>query len=167
VAASELYRKGKYHYRDGIRDPEAQIKFMVNLVEEYRLYSLEDPLDQEDFGGYARLTELVGKRCLIVGDDLFVTDVRRIEKGVGQGAANAVLIKPNQVGTLTDTVAAVALAHRNGYKTIMSHRSGETADASIAHLGVAFGCVALKSGAVGGERTAKLNELIRIEEEMV
>ena len=103
---------------------------------------------------------------MVVGDDIFVTNVARLQRGIERGAANAILIKPNQIGTLSDTEAAVDLASRNGYGTVMSHRSGETTDDAIAHLAVAFGCVAIKTGAVGGERVAKLNELIRIEERL-
>jgi enolase len=144
--------------------PAKQVDFVERLVKEYQLYSVEDPLDQEDFSGYAELTERIGKRCLVIGDDIFVTNTRRIKKGMDMGAANAVLIKPNQVGTLSDTCDAVSLAHQHGYKTVISHRSGETEDTTIAHLGVAFGCHGIKTGTVSGERTAKLNELIRIEE---
>lgn len=166
VAATELYRHGKYKYRDTTRSREKQIDFMERLVKEFDLYSIEDPLAEEDFDGFAELTRRVGKKCLVVGDDLFVTNPTRIEKGISMGAANAVLIKVNQVGTLSRTVDAVRLAHSHGYKTIISHRSGETTDDTIAHIGVALGCVAIKTGAVGGERIAKLNELIRIEEEL-
>ncbi len=106
----------------------------------------------------------MGDRCFICGDDLFVTNVDRIEEGIDKSAANCVLIKPNQIGTLSDTFEAVRLAHANGMETVMSHRSGETTDETIAHLATAFGCMYLKTGVVGGERIAKLNELIRIEE---
>src|SRR2546427_1204289 len=164
MAASEFYRRGKYVYKERTLSPDRQVEFVAGLVESYDLALVEDPLDQEDFGGYARLTELVGDRCAIVGDDLFVTNPERLQKGIDVGAANAILIKPNQIGTLTDTARTVALADRAGYKTVMSHRSGETTDETIAHLAVAFGSFAIKTGAVGGERTAKLNERIRIEE---
>jgi len=166
MAASELFKDGTYRYKDKKMSlaPAKQVDFVERLVKDYNIYSVEDPLDQEDFGGYAELTERVGKRCIIIGDDIFVTNTRRIKKGVDMGAANAVLIKPNQVGTLSDTCDAISLAHQHGYKTVISHRSGETEDATIAHLGVAFGCHGIKTGAVSGERTAKLNELIRIEE---
>lgn len=165
MAASELYRGGKYHYKEGSLSPEKQIEFVADLVDEYKLYVVEDPLHEDDFEGYSRLTELVGNRCLIVGDDLFVTNVERLRKGINMGAANAILIKPNQIGTLSDAFETVNLAHQKGYKCIISHRSGETTDESIAHLSIAFGCYAIKTGAVGGERLAKLNELMRIEEE--
>jgi len=166
VAASEFFSDGKYHYKGRSLTPGEQIDFMAELVDKYGLHFLEDPLDQNDFKGYRELTEKVGDKCLVCGDDLFVTDRRRIEKGVHMGAANSVLIKPNQIGTLTRTYDAVRYAHENGYRTIISHRSGETTDETIAHLAVAFGCYAIKTGAVGGERIAKLNELIRIEEDL-
>ncbi len=166
MAASEFYREGMYVYRDRSLTAEEQVEEVVRLVDEFGLYSVEDPLEQNDFDGFARLTEAVGNRCLIVGDDLFVTDVDRIRQGVEMGACNAALIKPNQIGTLTDTLLAVDYAHQHGFKSIISHRSGETNDDAIAHLAVAFRCEGIKTGAVGGERTAKLNELIRIEEEL-
>jgi enolase len=166
LAASELFKNGTYLYKDKKMSltPAKQVDFVERLVKDYNLYSVEDPLDQEDFRGYTELTERIGARCLVIGDDIFVTNTRRIKKGIDMGAGNAVLIKPNQVGTLSDTYDAVSLAHQHGYKTVISHRSGETQDATIAHLGVAFGCHGIKTGTVGGERTAKLNELIRIEE---
>lgn len=167
LAASEFFRDGAYVYRDRSRTPEEQIAYVAELVKRFSLRIVEDPLHEEDFEGYARLTQEVGQSCLVVGDDLFVTNIERLQRGIELGAANAILIKPNQIGTLSDTIAAVELAHRSGYATIMSHRSGETTDATIAHLAVAFGCQAIKTGIVGGERTAKLNELIRIEEEIL
>lgn len=166
LAASEFHRDGKYVYRDAKRSPEEQVEFVTHLVEEYDLYSVEDPLEQEDFAGFARLTEAVGRRCLVVGDDLFVTNVDRLKKGVEAGACNALLVKPNQIGTLTRTWLAVDYAKEHGLQTVMSHRSGETTEEAIAHLAVAFRCEGMKSGVVGGERIAKLNELIRIEEEL-
>jgi len=164
MAASEFYRQGMYVYKDRSLTPERQVEYVAGLVESHGLALVEDPLDQEDFDGYARLTEFVGDACVIVGDDLFVTNPERLRTGIEKGAANAILIKPNQIGTLTDTARTVALARDAGYRTVMSHRSGETTDDTIAHLAVAFGSFAIKTGAVGGERTAKLNELIRIEE---
>ncbi len=163
-AASELYRGGRYCYRDKKLTPEKQIDFVERLVRDYKLYLVEDPLEQEDFHGYVELTKRIGRDCLVVGDDLFVTSTKRIKKGIDLGACNAVLIKPNQVGTLSDTYDAICLAEQSGYKSVISHRSGETEDNSLAHLAVAFGCHAIKTGAVGGERSAKLNELIRIQE---
>ena len=163
-AASELYRNERYCYKERKLTRERQMDFVESLVRDYNLYIVEDPLEQEDFHGYVDLTERIGRQCLVVGDDLFVTSTKRIKKGIDLGACNAVLIKPNQVGTLSDTYDAVCLAEQSGYKTVISHRSGETEDNSLAHLGVAFGCHAIKTGAVGGERCAKLNELIRIQE---
>ncbi len=166
MAASELYRDGKYVYKERTLSPGEQIDFVVSLVEDYGLHIVEDPLEQEDFEGYRELTKKIGHRAIILGDDIFVTNVKRIKKGVEMGACNAVLIKPNQIGTLTDTLRAVELAHRNGYRTVVSHRSGETTDESIAHIAVGVGAYAIKTGVVGGERIAKLNELIRIEGDM-
>lgn len=169
MAASQFYNteSGLYEYRDGIaRTSDEQVDYVTGLVDEYELVYVEDPLYEEDFSSFATLTRQVGSSCLICGDDLFVTNPSRIRKGITDGSANCVLIKPNQIGTLTDTHEAISLAHRHGMETVISHRSGETEDASIAHLGCAFGCVFIKTGVVGGERTAKLNELIRIEESM-
>jgi len=167
VAASTLYKRGKYHYRDRKLNTGEQIDFMVSLVRDYGLHILEDPLHEEDFEGHAELTKKVGDKCLIVGDDLFVTNRNRLEKGIEIKAANAILIKPNQIGTLTDTLLTVKIARSAGYEIVVSHRSGETVDDSIAHLAVGIGAYAIKTGAVGGERIAKLNELIRIEEIMM
>jgi enolase len=166
VAASELWDSGKeaYVYKDAERTTEQQIEYIAGLIDEYGLFYVEDPLHENDFDGFAELTEKVGDRCIICGDDLFVTNVKRLQEGIEKFAANAILIKPNQIGTVTDTYNAITLAKRFGYKTVMSHRSGETTDNTIAHLAVAFGCELLKTGVVGGERIAKLNELIRIGE---
>ncbi len=165
-AASEFFRKGKYRYRDRTISREEQIDFVERLVREYGLFSVEDPFDQEDFGAFADLTRRIGDRCKVIGDDIFVTNVERLQRGIELRAGNAILIKPNQIGTLSETRAAVDLAHKAGFATVMSHRSGETTDDTIAHLAVAFGCFGIKTGAVGGERIAKLNELIRIEEQL-
>jgi enolase len=167
MAASEFFKGGNYNYKKGKLNGKEQIEFVTHLIDNYDLYLVEDPLDQEDFEGYAELTKAVGDKCIIVGDDLFVTKGERVKKGIKMGAANAVLIKPNQVGTLTKAIETIKLAHENGYKTVVSHRSGETTDNAIAHLAVAFSSHAIKTGVVGGERTAKLNELIRIEEELI
>ncbi|MCC7564707.1 MAG: enolase, partial [Methanomicrobiaceae archaeon] len=164
VAASELYDGERYRYRDGARTPEDQVAYMAELVDRYNLIYVEDPLQEEDFDGFAELLMQAGNDCLVCGDDLFVTNVDRITTGIEKRAANCVLIKPNQIGTLTDTFEAVHLAQGNTLETVMSHRSGETTDETIAHLATAFGCIFLKTGVVGGERIAKLNELIRIEE---
>lgn len=168
VAASQLWHEDGaiYQYREKKRTTEDQVAYISELVDRYDLLYVEDPLHEEDFPGFSDLTAQVGDRCLICGDDLFVTSASRIVEGIEQGSANCVLIKPNQVGTLTDTFEAVHLAHSNGLDTVMSHRSGETNDATIAHLATAFQCIFIKTGVVGGERTAKLNELIRIEEQI-
>ncbi|HDQ07538.1 MAG TPA: phosphopyruvate hydratase [Methanoculleus sp.] len=164
VAASELWKDGAYLYRDARRSTEDQVDYLAGLVDRYELAYVEDPLHEEDFDGFSSLTAHVGDRCLICGDDLYVTNVERIELGIEADASNCVLIKPNQIGTLTDTYEAIRMAHSYGMDTVMSHRSGETTDETIAHLATAFGCIYLKTGVVGGERIAKLNELIRIEE---
>jgi len=168
VAASELWdeKKSAYVYKDAKRTTAEQIEYIAGLVDKYDLFYVEDPIQENDFDGFAELTEKVGDRCIICGDDLFVTNVDRIQEGIEKFSANAVLIKPNQIGTVTDTYNAITLAKRYGYKTVMSHRSGETTDNTIAHLAVAFGCELLKTGIVGGERIAKLNELIRIGEDI-
>jgi enolase len=166
VAASQLWSDGHYQYRDLKRSTEDQVSYIAGLVDKFDLVYVEDPMHEEDFSGFADLNAQVGNRCLVCGDDLFVTQTEFISRGIDMGAANCVLIKPNQVGTLTDTFEAVRLAHTNGLDTVMSHRSGETTDTTIAHLATAFSCVFLKTGIVGGERIAKLNELIRIEEQL-
>ena len=166
VAASQLWNDGKYTYRKKKRSTEDQVAYIAGLVDKYNLVYVEDPMHEEDFSGFADLNAQVGDRCLVCGDDIFVTQVDRIMQGIESASANCVLIKPNQVGTLTDTFEAVRLAHTQGLDTVMSHRSGETTDTTIAHLATAFSCVFLKTGVVGGERIAKLNELIRIEEQL-
>ena len=164
LAASSFYSKGQYIYKKGKKSPKEQVKFIAELIKKYKLYFVEDPLEEDDFAGFAELTDLVGKQCIICGDDLFVTNKARLLQGIKQGSGNAILIKVNQIGTLSDTIDTIKTAHEHGFKTIVSHRSGETTDESIAHIGVAFECHAIKTGAVGGERIAKLNELVRIEE---
>nr|WP_319377367.1 phosphopyruvate hydratase [uncultured Methanoregula sp.] len=166
VAASQMWDGSAYKYRKTVRSTEDQIAYIAELVDKYNLVYVEDPLHEDDFDAFAELNSQVGDRCLICGDDIFVTQVDRIMQGIEKDAANCVLIKPNQVGTLTDTFEAVRLAHTHGMDTVMSHRSGETTDTTIAHLATAFSCVFLKCGIVGGERIAKLNELIRIEEQI-
>ncbi len=162
VAATELWDGSSYVYSDVHRSREEQIQYIEELIDQYELYYVEDPLHEQDFEGFAKLTS--DTSCLICGDDLFVTNSRRIEQGIEIGAANSVLIKPNQIGTVTDTHKAINIAKSNNYVCIMSHRSGETPDEMIAHLAVAFSTPVIKTGIVGGERIAKLNELIRIEE---
>jgi enolase len=164
VAAAELFEDGEYHYDGETRSTDEQIEYVADLVDEYDLAYVEDPLDENDYEGFAELTDRVGDRTLICGDDLFVTNTERLSDGIEQGAANSILIKPNQIGTLSDAVDAVELAVESGYDPVISHRSGETEDTTIAHLAVATDAPFIKTGAVGGERTAKLNELIRIEQ---
>ena len=166
LAASEFFTDGTYRYPGNSLTPSEQIDFLERLAKDYGVYSLEDPLDEEDFDGLAQLTKAIGKRCVIIGDDIFCTNVDRLRDGIAAGAGNAILIKPNQIGTLTETRATVETARKAGYETVVSHRSGETTDDTIAHLAVAFGSLGIKTGTVGGERIAKLNELIRIEEEL-
>ncbi|MHB8053216.1 MAG: phosphopyruvate hydratase [Methanoregula sp.] len=166
IAASQMWDGNAYKYRKTVRSTEDQIAYIAGLVDKYNLVYVEDPLHEDDFDAFSELNSQIGDRCLVCGDDIFVTQVDRIQQGIDQDAANCVLIKPNQVGTLTDTFDAVQLAQRNGLDTVMSHRSGETTDTTIAHLATAFSCVFLKCGVVGGERIAKLNELIRIEEQL-
>jgi len=163
VAGAELYADGEYHYGERTRTPDEQIEYVAGLIDEYDLVYVEDPLDEDDYEGFAELTDRAGDRTLVCGDDLFVTNTDRIERGIEAGAANSVLIKPNQIGTLTDAFDAIELAVENGYDPVVSHRSGETEDTTIAHLAVATDAPFIKTGTVGGERTAKLNELIRIE----
>ncbi|QHS16335.1 phosphopyruvate hydratase [haloarchaeon 3A1-DGR] len=169
MAGAELYDADAdaYVYGDRTRSPAEQIEYVAELVAEYDLAYVEDPLDEEDYDRFAELTDRVGDRTLICGDDLFVTNVDRLRTGIETGAGNSILIKPNQIGTLSDAVDAVELAVRNGYDPVISHRSGETEDTTIAHLAVATDAPYIKTGTVGGERTAKLNELIRIAEDAV
>jgi len=169
VAASELYDPddGVYRYGDVERTPDEQVDYIAGLVSEYDLAYVEDPVDEDDFAGFADLTDRVGDRTVLCGDDLFVTNVERLRRGIDEGAGNAILVKPNQIGTLSDAVDAVELATRNGLQAVVSHRSGETEDTTIAHLAVATDAPFIKTGTVGGERTAKLNELIRIAEDAV
>ena len=169
VAAAELYDEdeGVYVYGDETKTSAEQVEYMADLVDEYDLAYVEDPFDENDYEAFAELTDRVGDRTLICGDDLFVTNVERLQEGIDVGAANSILIKPNQIGTLSDAFDAVELAHRNDMECAISHRSGETEDTTIAHLAVATGAGFIKTGTVGGERTAKLNELIRIADDAV
>ena len=165
VAASEFYKNGKYVYKEQTLTPEEQVDFMLGLIEEYDLHSVEDPLDQNDFQSWASLTDQTDS--LIIGDDLYVTNSERLKQGIDMKSTNSILIKPNQIGTLTDTIETVELARNSDMATVISHRSGETTDTSIAHLGVAFESHAIKTGIMGGERIAKLNELVRISEKFI
>ena len=164
MAASEFFINNKYEYKEMSLSSEEQIDWVASIIEKYGLYSVEDPINQEDFDAWAELTSKTNS--LIIGDDLYTTNRNRIKIGIEKKSTNAVLIKPNQIGTLTETRKAIEMAHGADMVTVISHRSGETVDSTIAHLGVAFGCHAIKTGSVGGERIAKLNELVRIEEEM-
>jgi len=164
MAASEFYENGTYNYKEQSLTPEEQVDFVLGLIEEYNLHSVEDPLDQEDYESWASLTKQTD--ALIIGDDLYVTNPERLQKGIEMKATNSILIKPNQIGTLTDTRKAVEMADKADMATVISHRSGETTDTTIAHLGVAFGSHAIKTGIMGGERIAKLNELVRISEQL-
>ena len=170
MAASELWDENKQKYvyaQDGIeRDTGDQIDFVKDIIETYNMFYVEDPFDESDFEGFAQLTAEVGNKCLICGDDLFVTNKEILAKGIEMKAANAIIIKPNQIGSLSETYATVKLAKENDIVPVVSHRSGETTDETIAHLAVGFGSPMIKTGAIGGERIAKLNELIRIEEEL-
>ena len=170
MAASELWNseKQKYVYaQDGIeRDTGDQIEFVRDIINTYNMFYVEDPLDESDFEGFAQLTSKVKNKCLICGDDLFVTNKELLARGIEMNAANAIIIKPNQIGSLSETYTTVKLAKKNGIVPVVSHRSGETTDETIAHLAVGFASPMIKTGAIGGERIAKLNELIRIEEEL-
>ncbi len=161
-AASEFFRGGRYHYRDRTRTPEEQVAFMAELVDRYDLRYLEDPLDEGAFDDFAALTRAVGGKCQVVGDDIYTTSVERLKIGLEHRSTNAVLIKVNQVGTLTDTLATVDLARSAGLATVTSHRSGEVPEGWLAHVALGTGARGLKCGVVGGERVAKLNELLRL-----
>ena len=167
VASSEFFEDGAYNFEGGRHTPEEMIQVYADLVEQYPIVSIEDPLDQNDWDGYVTLTQQLGEKVQLVGDDFFVTNPARLAEGIEKGAANALLVKVNQIGTLTETFDAVELAHRNGYRTMMSHRSGETEDTTIADLAVALSCGQIKTGAPArSERVAKYNRLLRIEEEL-
>jgi len=167
VAASEFYEDGAYLFEGGKKSAEEMVAYYTELVDNYPLVSIEDPLNEEDWEGWKHMAEQLGDRVQLVGDDLFVTNVTRLQKGIDEKAANALLVKVNQIGTLTETVDAVTLAHRNGFSTMMSHRSGETEDVTIADLAVALGCGQIKSGAPARtDRVAKYNQLLRIEQDL-
>jgi enolase len=165
VAATEFYRDGAYVFEGTKRSAEQMAAYYGELLDAYPLVSIEDPLSEDDWDGWVRLTDEIGERTQIVGDDLFVTNPERLEEGIARRAANALLVKVNQIGTLSETLDAVNLATSYGYRSMMSHRSGETEDTTIADLVVATGVGQIKSGAPArGERTAKYNQLLRIEE---
>jgi enolase len=168
-AATEFFNKGEYHYEgEGlVRGPQAQAEYLSGLVSRYPIMSIEDGMSEDDWEGWKAVTDLVGRRCQLVGDDLFVTNVERLSTGIAKGVANSILIKVNQIGSLTETLAAVDMASRAGYTSVMSHRSGETEDTTIADLAVATNCGQIKTGSLSrSDRLAKYNQLIRIEEEL-
>ena len=165
VAATEFYKDGKYHFEGKQLSAAEMADVYAGLVSEYALVSIEDPLDEDDWDGWKTLTDMIGDKVQLVGDDLFVTNPQRLAEGIEKGLANALLVKVNQIGTLTETLDAVELAHRNRYASMMSHRSGETEDTTIADLAVACNCGQIKTGAPArSERVAKYNQLLRIEE---
>lgn len=168
-AATEFFKDGSYVYEGErkTRDPKAQAKYLAKLVGSYPIVSIEDGMAEDDWEGWKALTDLVGAKCQLVGDDLFVTNVTRLSRGIKEKTANSILVKVNQIGTLTETLAAVEMAQRAGYTAVMSHRSGETEDATIADLAVATNCGQIKTGSLArSDRTAKYNQLLRIEEEL-
>src|SRR5262245_21780755 len=168
-AATEFFKDGAYRYEGErkTRSREEQAKYLAELVTRYPIASIEDGMAEDDFEGWKVLTDLLGKRCQLVGDDVFVTNVTRLGEGIRDGLANSILIKVNQIGTLTETLAAVEMAHKAAYTTVMSHRSGETEDSTIADLAVAASCGQIKTGSLArSDRTAKYNQLLRIEEEL-
>jgi enolase len=167
VAATEFFADGVYTFEGAKKTAEEMTAYYAELVSAYPLVSIEDPLSEDDWTGWATLTGSLGDRVQIVGDDLFVTNPERLARGIAESSANALLVKVNQIGTLTETLDAVSLAHRNGYRCMMSHRSGETEDTTIADLAVATDCGQIKTGAPArSERVAKYNQLLRIEEEL-
>lgn len=168
-AASEYYSDGIYNYKgEGKKLSSKQnAEYLTDLVNNYPIISIEDGMDEDDWEGWKELTNLIGDKCQLVGDDLFVTNSERLKKGINDGCANSILVKVNQIGTLTETLEAVDVAHRAGYTSVMSHRSGETEDATIADLAVATNCGQIKTGSLArSDRLAKYNQLIRIEESL-
>jgi enolase len=167
VAATEFHADGGYRFEGTTRSADEMIAYYEDLVASYPIVSIEDPLDEEDWAGWARMNAVLGSRVQIVGDDLFVTNRERLARGIAEQSANALLVKVNQIGTLSETLDAVTLAHRSGYRCMMSHRSGETEDTTIADLAVAVDCGQIKTGAPArSDRVAKYNQLLRIEEEL-
>ncbi len=167
VAATEFYSDGAYQFEGAAKSAEQMQAYYSDLVASYPIVSIEDPLSEDDWEGWAALTAVLGEQIQIVGDDLFVTNVERLGRGIAEQSANALLVKVNQIGTLTETLDSVDLAHRNGFRCMMSHRSGETEDTTIADLAVATNCGQIKTGAPArSERVAKYNQLLRIEEEL-
>ena len=169
AASTEFFDKGKYKLEGEGRtlDAEGMVKFYAELVRRYPIVSIEDGMAEDDWNGWKALTEELGARVQLVGDDLFVTNPERLSRGIAQGVANAILVKVNQIGTLTETLEAVEMAHKAGYRAVMSHRSGETEDSTIADLAVATNCGQIKTGSLArSDRLAKYNQLIRIEERL-
>jgi enolase len=162
LAASEFFREGEYHYKDRTLDTEGQVGFVSELVDQFGIRYLEDPIEQESFDAFAAVTKAVGAKTLVIGDDIYCTKVARLEDGIRHRSTNAVLIKVNQVGTLTDTLATVDLARAHGLATITSHRSGDVPEGWLAHVALGTGARGMKCGVLGGERVAKLNELLRL-----
>jgi len=168
-ASTEFFKDGKYVYEgEGkTRSISEQAKYLADLVSRYPIVTIEDGMSEDDMDGWKELTDLIGRKCQLVGDDLFVTNVKRLAEGIKAGRANSILIKVNQIGTLTETLAAVEMAHKAGYTSVMSHRSGETEDSTIADLAVATNCGQIKTGSLArSDRTAKYNQLLRIEQQL-
>src|ERR1700759_4230401 len=168
-ASTEFFKDGAYHYEgEGkTRSIDEQAKYLAELVGRYPIVSIEDGMAEDDFDGWKKATDLIGNKCQLVGDDLFVTNVKRLSDGIKRGLGNSILVKVNQIGTLTEALAAVEMAHKAGYTAVMSHRSGETEDSTIADLAVATNCGQIKTGSLArSDRTAKYNQLLRIEEEL-
>jgi enolase len=168
-AATEFFKNGAYHYEgEGkVRTVDEQVKYLAELTRRYPIASIEDGMAEDDFDGWKALTDMIGSRCQLVGDDLFVTNVSRLAEGIRRGLGNSILVKVNQIGSLTEALAAVEMAHKAAYSSVMSHRSGETEDATIADLAVAAGCGQIKTGSLArSDRTAKYNQLLRIEQEL-
>jgi enolase len=168
-ASTEFFKDGAYHYEgEGKkRSREEQVAYLADLVSRYPIVSIEDGMAEDDFDGWKLLTERIGKKCQLVGDDLFVTNVTRLAEGIRTGMGNSILVKVNQIGSLTETLAALEMAHKAGYTAVMSHRSGETEDSTIADLAVATNCGQIKTGSLArSDRTAKYNQLLRIEQEL-
>ncbi|HSE10807.1 MAG TPA: phosphopyruvate hydratase [Nocardioidaceae bacterium] len=167
VAATEFYSEGAYQFEGSAKSADEMAAYYAELVAAYPIVSIEDPMSEEDWAGWNAVTSLLGDKTQIVGDDLFVTNVERLGRGIAERSANALLVKVNQIGSLTETLDSVDLAHRNGFRCMMSHRSGETEDTTIADLAVATNCGQIKTGAPArSERVAKYNQLLRIEEEL-
>ncbi|MPR10335.1 phosphopyruvate hydratase [Microvirga tunisiensis] len=168
-AATEFFKDGVYHYEGTGQklNPQQQAEYLAKLVSAYPIATIEDGMSEDDWEGWKAVTDLIGNKCQLVGDDLFVTNVERLSQGIQKGVANSLLVKVNQIGSLTETLAAVDMAHRAGYTAVMSHRSGETEDSTIADLAVATNCGQIKTGSLArSDRLAKYNQLIRIEEEL-